>query len=140
MMVTMIPREYLHQEWGKVAKYLEKATRTVRLRADVADLYQACLLGQQQLWIVFDEEDDNRVLTGFVTQILEYPRYKALAVQFLGGERMKEWLDLALNRVCEYGTEVGCETVEGYGREAWIRWLKPRGFKKTYAVFEKELE
>lgn len=108
------------------------------MRASVPDLFEACLKGEQVLWVVADE--DKEILTGFVTQLLVYPQYRALAVQFLGGKRMKEWLDPAIETINRYAGDLGCETIEGYGREAWIRWLRPRGFRKAYAVFEKEVK
>lgn len=139
MITSAIPPEHVPRVWAKCAPHLEKATGTVRLRADVLDLYENCLNGVQTLWIVFDPDNDNEIVTAFTTQILTYPQYNALAVQFLGGSKMKDWLDDALGVLGNFARDSNCKTIEGYGRRAWLRWLEPRGFEQAYITFEKEV-
>ena len=109
------------------------------MRVDVVDLYELCLKGMQNLWIIFDEENDNEMLTAFTTQLIEYPRYNAMAVHYMGGKDMNRWFDLGLEVLEKWALDCGCETIEGYGRDAWLRFSKGRGFRKAYVAFEKEI-
>lgn len=139
MKVTLVPPEHVANVWPKAAPLLERATKTVRLRADVLDLFEHCLKGYNHLWIVFDEENDNEIVAAVTTQIIEYPRYKTLSIQYMGGKGMNEWFKDGLAVMEKWAKECGCETIEGYGRDAWLRFTKGSGFKKAYVTFEKEI-
>ncbi len=139
MKITVIPPEHVPSVWKQASEYLEKATKTIRLRADIVDLYEGCLTGAYNLWIVYDDEADDEMVTAFTSQIIQYPRDNALSIQYLGGKKMREWFDLVLEVLERFAKDCECETIEGYGREAWVRFTKSKGFHKAYAAFEKEV-
>ena len=140
MQVTIVPPDALHNVWHKAAQFLENACHsTEQVRADNLDLFQLCLKQEQHLWLVIDEENENEVIGAYTTQMLVYPKYKAMAVPFLGGIRMMDWLDEAMSVLESWAKENDCKTLEGFGRKAWLRALRKHGWKQAYIVVEKDL-
>lgn len=138
MIVSAVPPEQVVKIWPQVSGYLDRATRTVRVRADITDIYEQILEGKQTLWIAFSE-DDGSIYGAVTTQVIDYPQYKSLAIPFVGGESMKDWIEPMLSTLEDWAKDCGCETFEGYGREAWGRHLQKRGWKKAYVCWEKDL-
>ena len=85
-----------------------------------------------------DEEDS--IIAAFTTRLLVYPQRKALALDFVGGTRMKEWNDQLIDTMRKYANELGCSHLEGYGRKAWGRSLKKYGFYPEYIAYRMELQ
>jgi len=138
MIVTAVPKEYLSHIWGSVKDYLAGAVKTADKKYHVDDIYREVDSGYYGLWIVIDPEDDS-IVAAFTTRIIQYPSRKALALDWVGGTRMKEWMDLVLDEATRYGRDMGCRHMEGYGRKAWGRWLANRGWKQAYIAYEAEI-
>jgi hypothetical protein len=62
-----------------------------------------------------------------------------MAVDWVGGAEMRHWMHLALNEMEEHARNNKCEHLEGYGRMAWGRVLKRRGWKPEYVAYRMEL-
>jgi hypothetical protein len=73
------------------------------------------------------------------TRVIEYPERKALAMDFIGGSRMKEWLPEAQRTLEKFAKDNNCLHLEGYGRKAWKRWLDKYGWKPDYVAYRMEL-
>jgi hypothetical protein len=71
--------------------------------------------------------------------LCEYPNGRGLALDWIGGERMREWLPMAQTVMERYARDNGCTHLEGYGREAWGRWLQKYGWKPAYIAYRMEL-
>lgn len=89
------------------------------------------------LWCVI--ENKEKIVAGIATRIIKYPRRKAFAIEFVGGHKMKNWIDDVLQKMDEIATFNGCSHIEGYGRAAWLKYLDKRGFKEAFRTFEKEI-
>jgi len=141
MIITMVPVEGLPMVWSKVAFMLDKALATSgKRRASIVELYELCLSGRSNLWIVAD--DDKEIIAACTTSVIDYPSYKALSVQYLGGTRMKEWLSDSMELMKRFAIDIGCETMEGYGRDAWLRvfnQLTEFKWRRVYTTFEVDL-
>jgi len=135
---SIVPLKGVPEIWPKVAPMLQKSTTVTNLvRVDIADLLEQCITGQSTLWIVFSE--DKEIVSAFTSQIIEYPQYKALSIQYLGGAKMNEWLSSAMSVTKSFAMASGCATMEGYGREGWGRALRKFGWGKAYTAFEVDL-
>ena len=141
MIVTYIPPEYIDTVWGVVGGMLKPATKYNNGRYTVRDAYHGIVNKNMQLWIIFDEEDDNKTIYGsIVTLIADYPSKKFLTVLLLGGKEMSLWIDDASDVLTRWAQDCGCHGIEGYARKGWERVLKRFGGKKTSTIFEKEFE
>jgi hypothetical protein len=141
MMITAVPREALRVVWGDVARVLNKSVETSKGKFHIDDVYKDVESGMYGLWLIIDDEKEGmNVIAAITTRIIQYPSRKALAMDWLGGSRMGEWLPMAQKTLKEYAKECGCSHLEGYGRKAWKRWLGKYGWEPEYIAYRMELE
>ena len=131
MKFTAIHPKLLPQVWAHVSPILNKAVSLNPELIDINDVYIGALGGAYVVWVAVDDAVTTRIIT--------YPQAKSLAMDFLGGTRMKEWLHLAQEAVEEHAKRNGCNQLEAYGRRAWSRYLEPLGWGQAYITYKKEL-
>lgn len=98
----------------------------------LASILQSIERGESR---VFNVEDLYAVVC-----INHYETYKACCIQLCGGTMNMQVLAKGLALVERYAQDMGCSTLEVYGRKGWVRQLKPLGFEETYTVVQKKLE
>jgi hypothetical protein len=136
MIISAVPREVLGIVWGDVAKLMYKSVETSNGKYNIDDLYHGLNNGQYVLWVIMDGKE---TIAGITTSIISYPGRKAMAMDWIGGTRMREWLPMAMETLSEYSRKNGCSHLEGYGRKAWGRWLSKYGWKPEYIAYRMEL-
>lgn len=136
MIFTAVPNEALGIVWGDVVRVLNKSVETSAGKFHIDDIYKEIDRGVLGLWLVLEEKE---VLAAITTRIIEYPGRKALALDWVGGNRMKDWLPMVLETMERYAKESGCQHIEGYGRKAWGRYLGKYGWKPEYIAYRMEL-
>lgn len=133
-----MPHEAVGSVWKDVERVLTKSVATANGKAEVIDVLSGIFDGTYVLWVVLD--DDNSIVAAFTTRLIVYPQRKALALDWVGGTRMREWSDALIETMTQYGKELGCQHLEGYGRKAWGRFLNKYGFEPEYIAYRMELE
>lgn len=131
-----VPKEMVDLVWDEVKEMLAKSTMTAAGKCDINDLRNGIENGVYLLWVVLDE---NEVLAGVTTRIIEYPKCRALALDWIGGNRMRDWIGLVNEHMVQHARYNGCSHLEGYGRPAWIRWTRKYGWKEDYVAFKLEV-
>lgn len=121
-----------------VRRYLEEALSYTDGKYNMTDVLDGVRQGMQVLWVVYNEEKE-KAAGCLVTEILAYPRAKALSIFLLGGNDFDEIITL-LDELKEYAIGVGCKTLEFYGRSGWEKMLKPYGFEKTHIVMRANIK
>ena len=137
MRVSAVPKEAVKYIWKDVEKVLKKSVATAETKIQLIDVLKGILDDTYILWVVFEEDD---VVAAFTTRIIEYPQRRSMALDWVGGSRMKEWLDIGMEKVIEFASLNNCEHLEGYGRKAWGRALSKYGFYPEYIAFRMEIE
>lgn len=132
-----MPSEAVRHVWKDVEKVLKKSVATAQGKSETIDVLAGILTDIYVLWVVMD--DDDSIVAAFTTRLLVYPQRKALALDFVGGTRMKEWNDQLIDTMRKYANELGCSHLEGYGRKAWGRSLQKYGFYPEYIAYRMEL-
>jgi len=132
-----VPSEAVKHVWKDVEEILKKSVSTVKDKANMIDVLKGVFDDVYVLWVVMDEEDN--IIAAFTTRLLVYPQRKGLALDWVGGTRMKEWEDQLINTMRKYANELGCSHLEGYGRKGWGRALKKYGFYPEYIAYRMEL-
>ena len=132
-----MPSEAVKHVWKNVEEILKKSVSTVKDKANMIDVLKGVFDDVYVLWVVLDEEDN--IIAAFTTRLLVYPQRKGLALDWVGGTRMKEWEDQLINTMRKYANELGCSHLEGYGRKGWGRALKKYGFYPEYIAYRMEL-
>ena len=137
MRVSLVPTEAVGHVWKDVDRVLKKAVATVDNKVEMIDILDGIYDGTYVLWVVIDEQDD--VIAAFTTRLIVYPQRRALALDWVGGTRMKEWEDQLIDTMRRYANELDCSHLEGYGRKGWGRALKKYGFYPEYIAYRMEL-
>lgn len=137
MKVSLVPQEAIGSVWKDVDEILKRAVDTVKDKSEVIDILTGVYEGMYALWIVMNEDD--KIIAAFTTRLIQYPRRRALALDWVGGTQMKEWEDQLIDTMKRYGNELGCSHLEGYGRKGWGRALKKYGFYPEYIAYRMEL-
>ncbi len=137
MRVSLVPQEAIGSVWKDVDEILKRAVDTVKDKSEVIDILTGVYEGMYALWVVMNEDD--KIIAAFTTRLIQYPRRRALALDWVGGTQMKEWEDQLIDTMKRYGNELGCSHLEGYGRKGWGRALKKYGFYPEYIAYRMEL-
>ena len=137
MRVSLVPKEAVGSVWKDVDEILKRAVDTVKDKSEVIDILTGVYEGMYALWVVMNEDD--KIIAAFTTRLIQYPRRRALALDWVGGTQMKEWEDQLIDTMKRYGNELGCSHLEGYGRKGWGRALKKYGFYPEYIAYRMEL-
>jgi len=97
---------------------------------NLEDIAIAVRMGEMQVF-----ESDKAVI---VTEVLTYPRLKALHAFLVAGD-MTELLEILQPQIEAFAREQGCSRLSCAGRFGWTRVLPNHGWKNDCAVLTKEL-
>lgn len=134
--IIPVPQHLIDVVWDEAKGYLEAAIKTARGKFTIDDVRRGIDSGIYVLWVVMDGQDVIAVIT---TRIIEYPTCRAMALDWIGGKRMKEWIGLCNATMVDHAKANDCTHMEGYGRPAWIRWNGKYGWKEDYTSFRLEV-
>lgn len=106
--------------WPRVRELFRTALESHDGSYDEYDMAAFVFSGQWQLW-TWPDRADPRALC--ITEIIQYPKFRTLAVRFIVGE----WAAFGDNlHVMEaYARASGCETIEAAMRQGLTRRLPP---------------
>lgn len=137
MILSAIPYEHVGHVWPKVSGFLDAAVRTSGGNYTLQTVIEGLIEQHLGLWVVFDEKDEP--IAAATTRIVQYPNRKALAIDWIGGRRMREWLPMLAEKMDQYAKDNGCKHIEGMGRAGWVKALQPYGYKQWVPTYRKEL-
>lgn len=95
----------------------------------IDDVDAAVRAGEMQLWAT--------ETAAAITEIVEYPRKKALHMPFCGGE-LGELVNVIVPACEAWGKAQGCDWFTGCGRAGWDRVMGAHGYRKIGHFWAKE--
>jgi hypothetical protein len=134
--IAAVHPQALDTVWKDMETMLEPAVATVKGKFSVNGIRDGILNGSLVLWMVWENDKPSAFYT---TRIIDYPERRAMALDWLGGSGMKRWMDKVLDNFEAHARNNGCSHLEGYGRPAWGRVLKRRGWEPEYVAYRMEL-
>lgn len=138
MRISLVPHEAVGLVWKDVERVLARSVATVKDRSTLIDILDGVYDGIYALWVVLD--DDNNIVAAFTTRVIVYPRRRALALDWIGGAKMREWSEQLVDVMTKYAKELDCQHLEGYGRKGWSRFFDKRhGVYPEYTAYRMEL-
>lgn len=136
--ISLVPYGQISYVVPTLLKYFEKSEGWTKGRAAVDDILRFVLIGQMQLWVVFNPEDNS--LHGYViTEIKEYPKAKMFVIQYCAMEPHEmQYVDEAMHKMADkFARDMKCAGIEFYGRPGWEPHVKKHGYTTRSVVFEK---
>jgi hypothetical protein len=133
---SVVPPQVVDVIWPQAKEMLTRAVDSSLGVYDIDSVYAGLMSGEYVLWVVLDDTDPIAAIT---TRVCDYPNGRGLALDWIGGERMGEWLPMVQEVMERYAKDNGCTHIEGYGRKAWGRWLQKYGWKPAYIAYRMEL-
>jgi len=131
-----VPVDYLDTQWQYIEPILNKAVCLSPRKIDIKDVYEASKQGAYLVWTVQDEGEIIAVIT---TRMVFYPKGYALALDFVGGDKMKDWIELVLSTLEAHARHNKCIHMEGFGRKAWQRFIGKFGWYPAHITYHKDL-
>ena len=131
-----IPLPLLDTVWSDAERLLAPAIDVAPGKFSIEDVRQDILNGNVVLWLVVD---GTKPIAAITTRIINYPQRHAMAMDWIGGTRMNEWLGMAMKTIKDYAVANGCLHLEGYGRKAWGRVLEKYGWEPEYIAYRMEI-
>jgi hypothetical protein len=141
VIVTAVPHEYLAEEFMRTGALMEKVAQTSRGRFLVEDLFEGCAEGRFILWVAARLLPHNKreYLAVIFTSVRDYPRKRALQIDFVAGTHLSEWMGRFAQVYERMAVAEKCDIMEGGGRMGWLRPMKRIGLKPTGFFFEAEV-
>ena len=145
-MIKFLPikKEDILKYWDKLETHLNKAVKLDPDKYDIESIKNAAITGNYKVWVVFDDKNPNEVFASVATRILKFPKGNILNIEFVGGSRMKEWLEITHKTLEDYARSEGCISMQAQLRtdsvvdkiEKYDQW----GWEILYKTYEKKLE
>ena len=139
--ISLVPVDEVRNIWENVSRHVKKATDYTYGRYKEIDVLHECLIGKFNLWVVYREKEEEEVdyIGAAVTEVLQYPRKKALSVVFLSGDDFSEWMPEIDKKFVDFAKVLECDFVEACGRAGWERKVKKLGWIKRFSIIERPL-
>jgi hypothetical protein len=137
---SMVPNNFVGPIWSQVEPLLSKLIDRSHERFESIDVLHDLLINKQQLWIVWDTEEDYKIVAMLTTEVFRYPRKNYLVAQNCAGTRMKEWFDDIYENITKYAKSINCDGVEVIGRRGWISNFKKKDWKEEFVIMSKEFK
>jgi|TARA_R110002020_G_scaffold15019_1_gene53029 hypothetical protein len=137
MNISLVPPPCVFEVWEEVASMLEKSIEMSGGRWSLPDVHDAIMEERFHLWVAMEK---NEVIAAATTSFTDYPRCRMLTGQFLGGTRLKGWMEKLDTMLEKWGRDHGCMGIELTGRNGWARALKAVNWSPKYTVMEKSYE
>ena len=138
MKVYLVPQEHITQIYPDIEKYVDRMVPTAYGRFEKIDLVNDILSGKATLWVIMDEEDDNKLYGIIFTEWSYYPRKKMLSISFAAGDKLDSWIEESLKVLENWAVDNDCDAMEITGRKGWVKKLKDYDWKQEFIIVKKE--
>ena len=136
MNIVLVQKKDIDSVGELIYRFIQKSAKYTYGRFDANDILQECKKINKQLWVAFD----NDIIGFVVTEIINYPKTKALCMHFTGGIDLHKWKDPMLSVLRDFDKENQCKVIESYGRKGWSKIFKDDGYKSKLTFYELPLE
>ena len=123
------------QVWSLAKPILELALKHSFMEANINDVYEQILSGNQLLWLGLE---NNKVLCAGTTTVVVYPRKTVLRIiLFASKTRYAEYLLDAFEKMQNYAVQNNYDAIETWARKGVSKIIK---WDHEYSVLVKQLK
>lgn len=95
-----------------LGRAVERSAKDLGIEDVISDLYS----GRSALWLVYI---GDTLVAAITTSVVRHPRRKVFFIEFMGGSRMKEWMDYMLDMFKHVAKEAGLDAIAADGRKGF---------------------
>jgi hypothetical protein len=92
--------------------------------------------GGSVMWLISLED---KLVAAMTTVVVKHPQRKNLKIEFIGGKRMRQWMDETLNLMRRLALDAGLDAIEADGRKGFEKYVDASLFRSVYTHYEMEL-
>lgn len=118
--IVPVPPEYVNSVWEDIAPLLEKALNRSNGELGLEDVYKCLIEATMQAGLCVV---DHELAAVIVTEIVDYPKKRAVRLILGGGSHLHEWAPALDDAMQARAEEVGADLIEIWGRPGWMRFL-----------------
>tara|TARA_R100000951_G_scaffold81863_1_gene69557 strand:- start:1628 stop:2098 length:471 start_codon:yes stop_codon:yes gene_type:complete len=100
---------------------------------DVEDDIRA---GGSVMWLIHLED---KLVAAMTTVVVKHPQRRNLKIEFIGGKRMRQWMNEAIDLMKKLALDAGLDAVEADGRKGFEKYVDALPFRPVYTHYEMEL-
>lgn len=135
--VGIVPKEMIDAVWPVAEPLLSPAIARSGKRMSMATVRKSLDRNTHLLWVA---NEDDELLSAFVTRSAQYPLKKMLVVESLGGKKLRSWVKPVHDTLVGFAKATGHDGLELYGRDGWVKALKPYGWKHAMVLCEVDFD
>ena len=136
--VTILP--VLSQDFDKyVSKGMELLSPAILRQSynvTMQDVEDDIRGGGSVMWLISLED---KLVAAMRTVVVKHPQRKNLKIEFIGGKRMRQWMDDALDLMKRLALDAGLDAIEADGRKGFEKYVDASLFRSVYTHYEMEL-
>jgi len=133
--LLLVTPDLLWQVWPQVQDLFIENISLWRDYYSIEDFPQLFYAGKLQLWVMNDADDFILVM---ITSLQEFPQMKTLTLNWVFGSEFQSALPF-LDYVEKWAQEQGVKKSFVFGREGFLRLLRPHGYVKKAVALEKDI-
>jgi len=88
------------------------------------------------MWLISLED---KLVAAMTTVVVKHPQRKNLKIEFIGGKRMRQWMNEAIDLMKKLALDAGLDAVEADGRKGFEKYVDASPFQAMYTHYEMEL-
>jgi len=115
-----------------IAPAIARQSNDVRVQ-DVEDDIRG---GGAVMWLVRVEDT---LVAAITTCVVKHPQRNTLKIEFMGGKRMKQWMDEAIDVFADLARRADLGAVEADGRIGFDKYVDASPFREVYRHYVMEL-
>jgi len=92
--------------------------------------------GGSVMWLIHLED---KLVAAMTTVVVKHPQRKNLKIEFIGGKRMRQWMNEAIDLMKKLALDAGLDAVEADGRKGFEKYVDTSPFQAMYTHYEMEL-
>lgn len=131
-MILPVPADEIDRYWPLVSSFVDRVTDHMRGEFWPEDFRRMCRDNSMQLWVIVE---GDAIVGAVTTEVIDYPRKRALRVVTVGGEGWSNWGPELSQAMDQFAEKVKASEIEACGRRGWERKLPALGYAPVYVTY-----
>jgi hypothetical protein len=117
-------------------RLIEPAVARQAQNVTMQDVEDDILAGGVVMWLIYLEDT---LVAAITTCVVKHPQRQNLRIEFMGGTRMRQWMNEAIAFLANLAKISGLSALEADGRKGFEKYVDNSPFREIYSHYEMEL-